>query len=549
MRMRVRLRNVLLLTAVLCFSPLLWLSLFSQNDHDEYEAILEQRFAELRDRLHYAESLSRQRENDLFILRNHFSYLVSTMHTNGTVQLNRTLEDMLLATKTNMSGFVGTIHLPSIFTHLPHLSGHPESMRPAFKMSKNRYGVSIVMGVPTIKREKISYLTETLRSLIDELNAEEKEDCLIVLFIAEPWDLNYVKDLGNKVHSLFRDHIQSGLLEVIAPPAGFYPDLEHLKESFGDTKTRVRWRTKQNLDYSFLMLHARSRGVYYVQLEDDVIAKPGYLSIMKSFAHQQKIDDWMLLEFSALGFIGKMFKSADLPYVVEFFLMFYADKPIDWLLDHLLMVKVCNPEKDLKHCGRMKLAVRRRFKPSLFQHVGVTSSLKGKVQKLKDKDFGKLGLFRAHVNPSATLSTSLHTYKKYQLFKAYVGETFFWATNPSEGDIIDFKFTPPVNVEKFLFRSGNIDHMDDRLYDATVEILPAQQPKGPIDLSDLNLFAGQKQPKENGYYIIGLFNDKGFVESTVPETLGKIDVLRIHFHSKSENWVILSEILIKERKA
>ena len=48
--------------------------------------------------------------------------------------------------------------------------------------------VSIVMGVPTIKREKISYLTETLRSLIDELSVEEKEDCLIVLFIAEVID-------------------------------------------------------------------------------------------------------------------------------------------------------------------------------------------------------------------------------------------------------------------------------------------------------------------------------------------------------------------------
>jgi alpha-1,3-mannosylglycoprotein beta-1,4-N-acetylglucosaminyltransferase A/B len=31
----------------------------------------------------------------------------------------------------------------------------------------------------------------------------------------------------------------------------------------------------------------------------------------------------------------------------------------------------------------MKAEVRRRYKPSLFQHVGVKSSLKGKVQKLK----------------------------------------------------------------------------------------------------------------------------------------------------------------------
>lgn len=41
-----------------------------------------------------------------------------------------------------------------------------------------------------------------------------------------------------------------------------------------------------------------------------------------------------------------MFKSSKLPIVVEFFLMFFKDKPIDWLLDYLLAVKVCNPEKD-----------------------------------------------------------------------------------------------------------------------------------------------------------------------------------------------------------
>ena len=41
-----------------------------------------------------------------------------------------------------------------------------------------------------------------------------------------------------------------------------------------------------------------------------------------------------------------MFKSLDLSVIVEFILMFYRDKPIDWLLDHILWVKVCNPEKD-----------------------------------------------------------------------------------------------------------------------------------------------------------------------------------------------------------
>lgn len=41
-----------------------------------------------------------------------------------------------------------------------------------------------------------------------------------------------------------------------------------------------------------------------VQLEDDIVAKPNYLSTMKNFALQQPSEDWMILEFSQLGFIG-----------------------------------------------------------------------------------------------------------------------------------------------------------------------------------------------------------------------------------------------------
>lgn len=44
--------------------------------------------------------------------------------------------------------------------------------------------------------------------------------------------------------------------------------------------------------------------------------------------------------------VGKMFQAPDLNLIVEFIFMFYKEKPIDWLLDHILWVKVCNPEKD-----------------------------------------------------------------------------------------------------------------------------------------------------------------------------------------------------------
>lgn len=45
--------------------------------------------------------------------------------------------------------------------------------------------VSIVMGIPSVKREVHSYLTDTLSSLMSELSTAEKEDCVIVVLIAE----------------------------------------------------------------------------------------------------------------------------------------------------------------------------------------------------------------------------------------------------------------------------------------------------------------------------------------------------------------------------
>lgn len=38
----------------------------------------------------------------------------------------------------------------------------------------------------------------------------------------------------------FSTELSSGLLEVISPPAAYYPDLTNLKETFGDSKERVR---------------------------------------------------------------------------------------------------------------------------------------------------------------------------------------------------------------------------------------------------------------------------------------------------------------------
>ena len=38
--------------------------------------------------------------------------------------------------------------------------------------------------------------------------------------------------------------------------------------------------------------------------------------------------------------------------------MFYREKPVDWLLEHILYTKVCNPEKDMKECAHEKRKIK-----------------------------------------------------------------------------------------------------------------------------------------------------------------------------------------------
>lgn len=47
------------------------------------------------------------------------------------------------------------------------------------------FTVTMVMGIPTVRRKVKSYLSETLRSLIDKLSPEEKLDCVIIVFVGE----------------------------------------------------------------------------------------------------------------------------------------------------------------------------------------------------------------------------------------------------------------------------------------------------------------------------------------------------------------------------
>ncbi|XP_062379998.1 alpha-1,3-mannosyl-glycoprotein 4-beta-N-acetylglucosaminyltransferase B-like [Sardina pilchardus] len=515
------------LLIVFCIGSLFVISWHSaQRDHTSRQVDFAGLFERLEQAEHQAAELTTELTSVLSRLHN------ATTNTNSSHAKDEELKDV------NVSSCVAS-QANTLF-YLPHLQGQQDGLVANVFLGKARSGVSLVLGIPTVRRQKQSYLVNTVASLLYDLSPQQKSDMVIIIFVAES-DQQFVRSVADEIQENFPEDVHSGLVEVVSPPSSFYPDFSVLKSTFGDSIDRVKWRTKQNLDFSFLMMYAQPKGTFYVQLEDDLVAKLGYSDAMKTFATGLVSEQWLYLEFSQLGFIGKLFRASDLPMIVEFFLMFHKDKPIDWLLDHILWVKVCNPEKSTADCNKQKDKMKRRHKPSLFQHVGLHSSLPGKIQKLKDKDFGKQPLFVPHVNPAAELSGSLKHYQSHTLRRAYQGQDFFWGLTPVAGDYILIRFHQPQRVQGYLFRSGNIETNGDRFSNTTVEV---QLRNSSVVERVQNQELPQYQPSTDGFVVVGSFV-KGVAQGTLDAAVREVTAMRLMVHTDSDVWVLLSEIFIK----
>ncbi|XP_054572952.1 alpha-1,3-mannosyl-glycoprotein 4-beta-N-acetylglucosaminyltransferase-like protein MGAT4D [Eptesicus fuscus] len=265
---------------------------------------------------------------------------------------------------------------------LPHLR-KVDRIYPDVIISKKKEGVSFALGISTVKRRNHSYLKQTLTSLVSRMTLSEEKDSVVIVSIADSNE-EYSKSVVDMITKKFKRQVKSGSLEVISIPAFFYPDMFHAMQSTEDLQKLESWRMKQVLDFCFLMLYAQPKAMYYLQLEDDIIAKKMYFTKITDFVHSITSNNWFYIEFSVLGFIGKLFKSENLTDFIQFFLMFYKDKPIDWLLGDIFKVKMCNPGETFEKCVERNKQIRIRYKPSLFQHVGIQSSHRGTEQYLKD---------------------------------------------------------------------------------------------------------------------------------------------------------------------
>jgi hypothetical protein len=163
-----------------------------------------------------------------------------------------------------------------------------------------------------------------------------------------------------------------------------------LKLRWSDPLARVLWRSKHALDTALVMVHCQNQSYdYYVHLEDDIRASKNFPTKIRDWIDRrlQRRSDWTMLSFynpwrvndmdilkpyNFFGVIGQVFRPSDLPTIVEFIQKNFDESPLDWLFVDVLT----------KYHGQVIV-----HSPSLFQHVGIVSSLEGKTQSSKAVDF------------------------------------------------------------------------------------------------------------------------------------------------------------------
>ena len=242
----------------------------------------------------------------------------------------------------------------------------------------------------------------------------------------------------------------------------FYFYSKITKRTFNDAPSRVHWRTKQNIDFAYLFSYSRNISQFYMHIEDDVLAADNFIFYIRDFITKSERKPWFCLEFSSLGFIGKLFHSESLTIISDFLLIFKIEKPCDVLLNHLK--RIMHQHKDL------------RIEKSLFQHQGFISSLENKTQPLTDASFRDNSKHKLNIktrkiqNPPARITTNLDTYKSFSPDKPYLytGTEYFWCKSPSNGGYYNIEFNNPVNLTHIYIQTGDPLRNTDKLEQGNV---------------------------------------------------------------------------------
>ncbi|KAL7859530.1 hypothetical protein SRHO_G00146770 [Serrasalmus rhombeus] len=375
-------------------------------------------------------------------------------------------------------------------------------------LSEQRF---LTVGLSSVKRKKESYLLSTLNSIFSQSSEKELSQMVVVVLLAD-FDSGWVQETLNNIVQQFSTRLSQGQLLVIHADQEFYPPLTGLKRNFNDAPDRVTFRSKQNVDYAFLVDFSAGLSQYYIMLEDDVDCSKGFLTSIHGHIKSQGSSPWVTLEFSKLGYIGKLYRSMDLPQLAQFLYLFYQEMPCDFLLSHFRTLLM--QDKSI------------RFRPSLFQHTGTYSSFQGTHNRLKDDDFQQ----DPADNPPADIHTDIKVFEKHSPDEAYSqGAGYFWGMVPiKKGNYFLIAFHEPVVLFHILIQTG-LDGKD--LLDSA-----------DVEVGDMVLKTGSRV-ECSGNHILGSLQEGQFEQKHV-KLNNPVLCLRIRVTADQSNWVIIKNIQV-----
>ena len=277
------------------------------------------------------------------------------------------------------------------------------------------------------------------------------------------------------------------------------------------------------VDYAYLFSYSTDISQYYLQLEDDVIATPNYVQSIREYIDFNRKEQWVCLEFSELGFIGKLFRSTTLPRLSQFVMFFFEEQPIDYLFKYF----------NLLH-AQQKSFLRA---PSIFQHIGTVSSLRDKEQVVQDRFFEtKQRLHRDSNNPPAKVYSNITPFSMYLPDLAYSNQPgHFWGKAPiSAGDYLLIVFDQPVRLKRVLVKTGSDAHPQDFLQAGILEASKTKRSKS------------KETPACSDYEKIGKFTGQGQIDVDNLQATLAYDVvcLRITLIRSQVQWLVVQEIAV-----
>jgi hypothetical protein len=301
---------------------------------------------------------------------------------------------------------------------------------------------------------------KTLSSLTTNQTAgDSKTDLLIVLQLGDE-DKHKRTKLAMEIKEKYSDLINNGVLDIIQVYPNYYPSFDKLKRRFGDGEARVKWRSKQVIDFSFLSCYCYGLGKYHLQLEDDVIASPYYYLKLKDFIESYEAKGtWFTLDASVLGYIGKVYHNYDLNEIASFYYIFFDEMPVDWMEYMWREIK--------GQSGRWRFRAA-----SLFQHIGLMSSLSNKKQVAREPYFDKHTQKFLGLNPPAIIHTDLMAEHKTTIKSVYKqGGGYFWGRCQDRSSCyIKVIFEKAIPLHRVVIETGGNFAMNDTVHHGSLKI-------------------------------------------------------------------------------